>query len=1108
MKVMNANEACASVSYLFTEHAGVYPITPATPMSEKIKELSLKKEKNIFNKEVEITNMQSETGSIALCHGLINSGTYSSTYTSSQGLLLMIPEMYKIAGEMLPMVINVATRTISTHALSILGDHSDIYAAKNTGFAFLSSSSVQDTVYMTLISYLSSYKTFIPFVNFFDGFRTSHELNKINTISVKDIMDLLPVKEIKKFKDSSILINKTITGTNQNEDIYFENMEARNTDYNNLADEVNNYMNLVNVRFNTDIKPFNFYGDKSATKVIVAMGSICEEIKELVDLLNENGEKVGVITVHLFRPFSSKYLVDALPKSVKKIAVLDRAKEITDVGETLYLDVLSALNKENKKIKVIGGRYGISSKNVTLSDLNAVFKNLDNDMIDSFTIGIDDDVTKKSLRPVKISSKKKNIEMIIYGYGSDGMVGASKNLLKILGEEKGAFVQGYNRYDSRKSSGTTISYLRIGKEAINMPYYVEKPHFVVCSNDNYMSRYNMLYNIRKNGVFILNTDKDESILSNNEKIIISNNNIKVYFIDANKIAKEYLGNNKVSNIMLYTILYISKLLSENEIDKYLEDIIKETYKEKGEEVIDKNIASLKEIKENIISIENNKKWSKLKEKIKEEKTLLDKINSLDKVKVSDLLDYKNGKFKPFTSNNNISINNKIFPFWKSENCIECNKCALVCPHGAIVPKILTKDEALKNGDITYIPLMGKEEYYFALEINYDKCTSCGLCENVCMGKRGIKALELSDKKNKNNKINAVNKEFFDKDTIKGLGFVEPLFKYPSACPGCGETSYLKILSQIYEDSLVISNATGCSSIYGGSIENNPYNISFTSSLFEDNAEYGLGISKSINRVKKSIKEIMLNNIDNVSSKNKSLFNKYLENEDNFKITKEVSEEIDYEDIKELKKYKKYIANKTLWIVGGDGWAYDIDYSGIDHLFASKENVNILVLDTEVYSNTGAQESKSSNLGTYSKLMGIKDKNKKDLARLLINYEDVYVAQISLGANINQTIKALKEAASFNGPSIVIAYSPCINHGIKTNTIEEEKLVVQSGYFPLFRYINGKMNIDYKEPNFDLYKELVKNEKRYRYITDENIEKNIEYNIKKFEYYKSLEKTNK
>lgn len=1129
-KVIDGNEACAHISYMFTEIAGIYPITPASPMAEYIDEWSNLERKNLFGNPVKVVEMQSEAGAIALVHGSLQTGSLSSTYTASQGLLLMIPSMYKIAGEMLPCVINVAARTIATHALSIFGDHSDIYAARTTGFCMLASSNVQDIQYMTLVSYLSAIDGRLPFLNFFDGFRTSHELNKVKVLEMEDIEDLIPNEKIKQFKKNSMLAKKVIKGTTQNDDVYFQNLEARNKYYDDIVDIVENYMEKINEKFKTNYKPFNYYGDENADKIIVAMGSVCDSIKELVDILNNKDEKVGVIEVHLYRPFSKKHFIDVMPKTVKKIAVLDRAKEIGSTGEPLYQDVVNVLNDRKKKPLVVGGRYGISSKNTTLSDLYAVFKNLDEkEPINSFTIGIDDDVTNKSLKPIKIKTDRKNIELLIYGYGSDGMVSASKDLIKMVGENTKGFVQGYFEYDSKKSGGITRSHLRIGKEEVRLSYYIEEPHIVVCTKDEYLHKYNVLSGIRKNGIFILVTDKNEKeledFLPDGVKSILANNNIKFYTVDAYKIANKYNIPNKISTIMESIIIYITKILPFELSKNKMENSIKTHFMKKGSEIVDNNINAFKNAYTMINTITVKDSWKTLnKKENSDNKSVLDSISHLNgnKLSVKKFESHADGSFEVNTSRlekRNIAEN---LPVWDSSNCIQCNMCSIVCPHGVIVPKLLTEDEIKNNEDIVTIPCLGNSEYKYALEFSYENCTGCGVCASTCPGKTGLKAISMKNS-NENNRLNNViknvtNKNLYSTSTVKGLAFNEPLFKYSGACAGCGETPYIKLLTQIHGDGIIIANATGCSSIYGGSMPTSPYNVSWSNSLFEDNAEYGLGMQITIKITKQKIKNIMKKRLkENIGEKNRELFNKWLDNIDDYKTTFEVMNNIDYEEVPELEELKEYIAQKSVWIIGGDGWSYDIGFSGIDHIMASKENVNILVLDTEVYSNTGGQSSKSTNEGAVAKFASSgKKTSKKDLAKMMMNYKDVYVAQISLGANMNQTIKAIKEAEEFDGPSLIIAYSPCISHGIKAgmgNSIQEEKLAVQSGYFPIFRYNGSKREfiLDYKEPDFDLYNLFLEGENRYAMIKTVNknlanklLEENKNNAIERFQYYKNLD----
>ena len=1128
-KVIDGNEACAHISYMFTEIAGIYPITPASPMSEYIDEWSNNGRKNLFGNEVKLIEMQSEAGAAALIHGSLQTGSLSSTYTASQGLLLMIPSMYKIAGEMLPAVINVAARTVSTHALSIFGDHSDIYAARTTGFCFLSSSSVQDIMYITLISYLSSIKGRLPFVNFFDGFRTSHELNKIRVLDIDDIEEFVPYDEISNFRKNSLLAKKVIRGTTQNDDIYFQNLEARNIYYDKMPDIVNSYMEKINKKFNCDYKPFTYYGDENAERIIVAMGSVCESIKELVDILNKKEEKVGLITVYLFRPFSKKYFLDVLPKSVRKIAVLDRAKEVGASGEPLYQDVVNILNDIKNKPLIIGGRYGISSKDTSLDDLYAVFENLNKKVpINSFTIGIKDDVTNKSLDPITIKNLKKNIEILIYGYGSDGMISASKDIIKLVGNNTQGFVQGYFEYDSKKSGGVTKSHLRIGKEPVRLSYYIKEPHIVVCTKDVYLNKYDVLSGIRKNGIFILVTDKDqyelESFLPNNIKSILANKNIKFYTIDAYKIAKDNNIPNKISTIMESVIIYITKILNYEFSLSKMEETIKLHFYKKGEEVINNNIKAFRIAKQYINEINVKSTWKNLDKNMKKVKGVLESISHLNgsKLTVKDFITHIDGSYPVNTSKFEKRNIAESLPYWIKENCIECNQCSIVCPHGVILPKLLTDDEVKENNNIVTIPCLGNNDYKYALEISYDDCTGCGVCATTCPGKLGSKAIIMKDSnevKRINNVINNVsNKNIYKESTIKGLAFKEPLFRFSGACAGCGETPYIKLLTQIHGDEVVIANATGCSSIYGGSMPSSPYNLSWSNSLFEDNAEYGLGMQMTIKLVREKIKNIMKERLKGkLGIKNIELFNNWLSNPDDYKITKMVYENINYEEVPELEEIKEYIPSKSIWIIGGDGWSYDIGFSGLDHIMASGENVNVLVLDTEVYSNTGGQSSKSTKKGAVSKFSSSGKKTyKKDLAKMMMNYPNVYIAQISLGANINQTIKAITEAKQHNGPSLIIAYSPCISHGIKKgmgNSIEEEKLAVMSGYFPIFRY-NEKTNefiLDYKNPDFDLYDVFLNGENRYAMLkavnptlADELLKENKNMAIKRFNYYKNLE----
>lgn len=1121
-KIMDGNSACSYVSYNFTEVAGIYPITPASTMAEKVDEYSASGKTNMFGDVVKVVEMQSEAGAIGMVHGLLQNGVLATTYTASQGLLLMIPNMYKIAGELLPCVINVAARTVATHALSIMGDHSDIYSTRPTGFAIFSSSSVQQVMDLTGVSYLSSIKGRIPFVNFFDGFRTSHEYNKINVIDNEIFKELLDYKALENFRKNSLDIdNPTTRGTNQGDMVYFEAVEARNKYYEKLPDIVNDYMEKINKKINTNYKPFNYYGDKNAKKVIVAMGSVCETVKEVIK--EEKG--IGLIEVHLYRPFSSKYFLNVLPKSVRKIAVLDRTKEAAASGEPLYLDVVEIIKKHNLKIEVVGGRYGLSSKNTTKNDIDAVYKYLDNKILKTFTIGINDDVNNISLTPTTRSFKNTSKEILIYGYGSDGMVTTSKNILTLIGEKTPSYVQGYFEYDSKKSGGVTKSHLRFSKEVINSPYYVTNPYMVVCSKDTYLKKYDVLNNIKENGIFLLNTEKDINNLNEVLPVEVINEikekKINFYIINANKIAYENNIPNKISMIMEMAILNLMGEVDMSLVKKEMKHLIKINFSKKGIDVVNSNINALSSSLTSLKKVDISLLTSKINmEKVNN--TLYSKLEHArcDLIKVSDFNSNIDGVFEGGTSALEKRGLSNIIPSYDKDKCIMCNMCSLVCPHAVVRPYLLDKEEIEKS------PLSVKEhlkdakikdnDLSFTIGISVPDCTGCSLCSMVCPTKAiTLKKQNLEARQKEMERYNYLQtvseKHVLPKTTIKGSQFVKPKFEFSGACAGCGETPYLKLLSQLFGDDLMIANATGCSSIYGASIPSMPYTVPWVNSLFEDNAEFGYGIRVGEDFMHEKVKRVFKEYKNKVNSKNKKLIDKYLKS-----YSKEVAEEVynnlDYEDFKEIIPLKKYIKEKTIFIVGGDGWAYDIGYGGIDHVLANNENVNILVLDTEVYSNTGGQSSKSTRMGATAKFASSGKKTaKKDLAKMALNYKNVYVATVSLGANYMQTIKAFNEAASYNGPSIIICYAPCIAHGIKSgmkSAIEEEKLVTESGYFPLFRYNpeTEKFTLDSKA-DFTKYNEIFNRENRYSINEEEKIsllEQNKKNAIDRYNEYKTLE----
>lgn len=1116
-KTMDANEAVSRVSYKFTEIAGIYPITPASPMAEKVDVLASKGEINFWGNKVKVIEMESEKGAIATVHGALQAGVLATTYTASQGLLLMIPSIYKMAGEMLPGVIHVAARSLSTHSLSIFGDHQDIYAVRQTGACMLSSSSVEEAYHMAMVSHLASIKSSLPFINFFDGFRTSHEIDKVKEIDLSKLETFIDKKALRKFRDNGMISGATTRGTAENEDVYFQHTESRNDYYTKAIDNVIYYMDKINKICKTDYKPFNYYGDKSSDAVIIAMGSVCECIKEVVDDLNKKGKKVGLVTVHLYRPFSNSYLSSIIPSSVKKIAVLDRTKEAGSSGEPLYLDVVNAL--KDRDIKIIGGRYGLSSKNTTPAMIKSVYDNLSGDMKSNFTIGINDDVTNLSL-DIDNSYRldNNNYEMLIYGYGSDGMVSTSKDILRIIGDNTKKYVQGYFQYDSKKSGGVTRSHIRIGDTPIRSSYYVDNPNFIVVSKDSYMYKYDILDNIREGGTLLLNTNlsSDDLIrsLPNKVKYLLALKNVNVYTIDAYKVAGEMGLKNKINTSMEVCIFKIMDIYNINKVISIMKDNIKSRFSSKGKKIIDINNKvvdnSLKYLKK--ISIDSS--WAKLEYSDNKKLNFNETINLLkgDTLPVSSFLDVSNGVFEGGTTKNEKRNIAESIPNWIPENCSECNKCAFACPHGVIRPFLLDKNDK----KIESIPSIMPKDVNFAIGINYEECTGCGLCAVTCPGKMGKKALEMVSNKRHDKEFDYLIKnninDKYDSNilTSRNVSFKTPKFEYSGACAGCGETPYLTNLTRVFNDNLVIANATGCSSIYGGSTPSFPYSIPWASSLFEDNAEYGYGILNGINmkrdKIKKYMKEYPRNKV----------FKKWLNNMNNYDICKEVYKEIDYKKHPYLNDMKDYIVPKSMWIVGGDGFAYDIGYDGIDHVLSKNDNINIMVLDTEVYSNTGGQASKSSNYGaTASFASSGKNNYKKDLARIAMCYPHVYVASCNIGYNNEQYLKALKEASSYDGPSIIICYSPCIEHGIKSGMEHSQSnayLATECGYFITFRYnpSTGKLILDSKNPDFNKYEDYLMTENRFANLKNVNsdnanmiLEEQKKWAMNRFNYYKRI-----
>ena len=1126
-KTMDANEAVSLVSYKFSEICGIYPITPASPMAEGVDELSSRGEENFFGNSVDVIEMQSEAGAVAVVHGALQSGVLATTFTASQGLLLMIPTLYKMAGEMLPGVIHVAARSLATHALSIFGDHQDVYAARSTGVCMLCSNNVKEAYHMAAVSHIAAINSSLPFIHFFDGFRTSHEIQKVELMDVDKLFEFVDKDKLNEFRNKGMNTNKPTTrGTAENDDIYFQHAESRNLDYVSVVDEVVKAMDNMNKMNGTNIKPFNYYGDSNATKVIVAMGSVCDTVREVVDYLNKNGGKYGMVSVHLYRPFSVKHLLEVLPDSVNRIAVLDRAKDIAANGEPLYLDVVDAVKERN--INVVGGRYGLSSKNTTPAQIKVVFDMLDSEnMYHNFTIGIKDDVTNLSLKVdnnFKIS--KDGYEILIYGYGSDGMVSTSKDLIKIIGDNTDNYVQGYFQYDSKKSGGVTRSHIRISDKELFKPYYVENPSLVVVSKDSYMYKYDVLDNITTNGTMLLNTNlSSEDLLKslpNKIKYLLAKKKINLYIIDAYKLVNELGLKNKISTCMEICIFNLLNIIDFNEVLDIIKKSNEKRFLKKGREIVDINNRVIEKSIDYLKKVEIDNSYINIsyeEEKLGDFDKVIGNLKG-DSLPVSAFIDKKSGIFKGGnTKYEKRGIAEKV-PCWNPENCIQCNQCAFVCPHAVIRPYLMDKDDDKVEGVDSIFP----KNYKYVIGVSYEDCTGCGLCSKICPGKLGKTAITMEDydkdtfkqetfnyleKNNLNDTYNGKLKN------VKNVGFIKPKFEFSGSCAGCGETPYLKNLTQMFNDNLFIANATGCSSIYGASVPSFPYSVAWSNSLFEDNAEFGLGIYKGIEIKRDKIRKYMEEN-----KNSDELFDMWLNNMDNYDICREVYEKLDYSKYNLLEELKDFIVPKSTWIVGGDGFAYDIGYGGIDHVLSRNDNINILVLDTEVYSNTGGQSSKSSQIGSVGKFAS-KGKNnyKKDLARIAMCYPHVYVASVNIGYDKEHYLKVLKEASSYNGPSIIIAYAPCIEHGIKNgmeHSLDDAKLATECGYFLTFRYnpIEEKFYLDSKEPDFSLYEEFLKKENRYVNLSRVNekkageiLENQKEWSIKRYEFYKRLDMSN-
>ena len=1126
----DGNYAASHIAYMFSEVAAIYPITPSSNMAENVDEWSAHGRKNIFGQTVQVTEMQSEGGASGAVHGSLQAGALTSTFTASQGLLLMIPNMYKISGELLPGVFHVSARSLAAQALSIFGDHSDVMATRNTGFAMLATGSVQEIMDVAAVAHLASIKTRIPFLHFFDGFRTSHEIQKVEMPSNEDFADLIDMEALQAFRDNSLNPEKPVTrGTAQNPDIYFQSREAANKFYEVIPDVVEEYMQEISKRTGREYHPFTYYGAPDAENIIVAMGSVTETIQEVIDYLVDKGEKVGLITVHLYRPFSEKYFRKVLPDSVKRIAVLDRTKEPGANGEPLYLDVKDLFYGEENSPLVVGGRYGLSSKDTTPAMIQSVYENLKmKEPKNRFTVGIVDDVTFLSLPLLPEISvvKEGTFEGKFYGLGSDGTVGANKNSIMIIGESTDKFCQAYFAYDSKKSGGITTSHLRFGDKKIKAPYLVGTPDFVACHVPSYLDKYDMLKGLKDGSTFLLNSIWDEEEtkehLPDHMKKYMAEHKIKFYIINATKLAQEIGLGNRTNTIMQSAFFKIANIIPYDQAVEEMRKFIIKSFGKKGEEVVNMNNAAV-EKGGDVTEIKVPAEWAKIKVEEKKEDTdkpdfirnVAERINAQkgDDLPVSAFLGREDGTFPAGTTEyekRGVAVN---VPEWISDNCIQCNQCAYVCPHACIRPFLLDDQEAAALPDgVETIDSKGKDitGFQFRIQVSVLDCTGCGNCVDVCPSKEKALVMEpLETQMHEKDNWNHISKNVTYKDTlvdkkktVKNSQFAQPLFEFSGACAGCGETSYIKLITQLYGDQMVVANATGCSSIYGGSAPSTPYcanaeghGPAWANSLFEDNAEYGYGMSIGIDKMRERIAMMMAESKDKVAKETAEAFDAWVAADDldsSREASKTVVAALEKEKngvAKDILALRQYLVKKSVWIFGGDGWAYDIGYGGLDHVLASGDDVNVLVMDTEVYSNTGGQASKSTPVGAVAKFAASGKKiRKKDLGVMAMSYGYVYVAQVSMGASQSQYLKAIREAEAYKGPSLIIAYSPCINHGLRKGmgkTQAQGKFAVESGYWHLYRYNpsledDGKnpFVLDSKEPQWDQFQNFLKSEVRY------------------------------
>ena len=1138
---MDGNTAAAHVSYAFTEVAGIYPITPSSPMAEVTDQWSAEGRRNIFGQTVKVVEMQSEGGASGTVHGSLAAGALTTTYTASQGLLLMIPNMYKIAGELLPGVIHVSARCLATHALNIFGDHSDVMACRQTGFAMLCSSNVQEVMDLGAVAHLSAIEGRVPFLHFFDGFRTSHEIQKVEVWDYEDLKEMCDMDAVKAFRERALNPeHPVLRGTAQNPDIFFQAREACNKYYDAVPAIVEGYMKKVNKKIGTDYRLFNYYGAPDAEKLIIAMGSVCDTIEETIDYLLAKGEKVGLLKVRLYRPFSIKHFLKEIPETVTKIAVIDRTKEPGAMGEPLYLDVINAVRGSRfEDALIVGGRYGLGSKDTTPAAIVAIYKNLDaKKPINYFTVSINDDVTKKSLKmgPEPATAPAGTVACKFWGLGSDGTVGANKNSIKIIGDHTDKYIQAYFSYDSKKSGGITVSHLRFGDKPIRSTYLISHADFVACHNPAYVHLYDVTEDLKKGGTFLLNCQwKPEELdekLPAKVKRDIATRKVNFYTIDAISIAREIGLGNRTNTVLQSAFFTLANIIPSEEAIGYMKKAAYKSFAKKGEAIVNMNYAAIDAGANAFTKIDVPAEWANAvdadtheaelegrKEVVDFVKNILKPVNAQkgDTLPVSAFVDAADGTFPQGTAayeKRGVAVD---VPNWNPENCIQCNFCSLVCPHATIRPIALTDAQAAEHPDFKLLPMTGMPGYKFGITVSALDCLGCQSCVQICPGKKGEKALTMAPIAGQLQYQNAFDESYkysdnaevlakFKPETVKGSQFKQPLLEFSGACAGCGETPYAKLITQLFGDRMFIANATGCSSIWGGSAPSMPYTVNkkghgpaWANSLFEDNAEFGLGMATAVNarraRLAETIKELSAADCAPAEAKEAAL--EWLDGKDDAEKSKAAGEKLlaalnacscNGEKKQFILENSDLLTKKSMWIFGGDGWAYDIGFGGLDHAIASGEDINIFVFDTEVYSNTGGQASKSTPTGSVAKFAAAgKTMKKKDLAAIAMSYGYVYVAQVAMGADYNQCIKAITEAEKYHGPSIVIGYAPCINHGIKKGlgtSMLETKAAVAAGYWFNFRYnpelaLEGKnpFVLDSKEPTTS-YKDFIKTETRY------------------------------